>query len=114
MNFGFRLKAFYKSLNLSNQEFAKILKKRPAHISSYVNERGYPDFNTLILIKENFPELSMDWLLTGEGEMLKSERLETTTKNDIPLSIAREEMELMKKSINYLLDEVEKLKVRKP
>lgn len=70
MDIGNRLKIFYESEGLTGRKFALIVEKTPQMINSYVNGKGLPDCKTLIAIKDKFPNLNLDWLISGNGEML--------------------------------------------
>jgi phage repressor protein C with HTH and peptisase S24 domain len=56
----------------NNADFSKILKKQPSYISECLH--GKREISELFIhsIVSGFPELNKDWLLTGEGEMLKN------------------------------------------
>lgn len=61
--------------------FAKLIGVAPSTISSWLS-RDTIDYDLLFAKCEN---LSSDWLLTGEGEMLKQEgRVEGTHRSDAP------------------------------
>lgn len=65
-----RLILFVKSQKISNSEFCRTIGVSNAFISS-MRKSLQPDKIESIAL--NYPELNIDWLLTGEGQMLKSE-----------------------------------------
>lgn len=65
-----RLIDFIHYKNISNSEFCRSIEVSAAFVSSMVKSIQ-PDKIKRITLK--YPELNMGWLLTGEGEMLKSE-----------------------------------------
>lgn len=70
-NFEIRLKHFLDSLNLSSSQFAdKCGIPRPS-VSQILTGRNKKISNIFInKVHEIFPELSINWLLFGEGDML--------------------------------------------
>lgn len=61
-----------KNQDLKKAEFEKIIGKSSGYIGVLKNKAGIPGADVLIKIAENFPSINLHWLLTGEGEMLKS------------------------------------------
>jgi len=69
-----RIQQFINHIGVSNNEFAKQINDSSAKISQVTSVIGrQPDFRISLLVKilSRFPELNTDWLLTGEGPMLK-------------------------------------------
>lgn len=64
-----RLKTFITSLNLTNSAFEKSLGLSNGYINSMRKGLGYDKLEQLSNL---YTDLNMGWLLTGEGEMLKS------------------------------------------
>ena len=64
-----RLKMFISSINLTNAAFEKSLGLSNGYINSMRKGLGY---DKLEQISNLYADLNMGWLLTGEGEMLKS------------------------------------------
>ena len=60
-------------MNLLQQDFANVLGITPGSLSGILNERTRPTNNHTIAIHRAFPDISIDWLLFGEGAMYKSE-----------------------------------------
>jgi hypothetical protein len=59
---GISISAFEKSIGMSNASFGKSLKKG-----------GTIGADKLEIILKIYPEISLNWLVTGEGEMLKKD-----------------------------------------
>ncbi|ALR30451.1 transcriptional regulator [Chryseobacterium sp. IHB B 17019] len=69
---------------LTPSEFADEIDVQRSSISHITSGRNKPSLEFIIKIKARFPEILWDWLVTGEGEMLKSELSETVGVEEIP------------------------------
>ncbi|MBO7119869.1 MAG: helix-turn-helix transcriptional regulator [Bacteroidaceae bacterium] len=67
-----RISALMKSMGMSQKNFAEEICISPGSLSSILSGRNNPSLNTLNYIHERFPEVNMDWLLNGNGEMFVS------------------------------------------
>lgn len=76
---------------LTPSEFADEIDVQRSSISHITSGRNKPSLEFIIKIKSRFPEILWDWLVTGEGEMLKSELAEIVEPDDEPAEITEEE-----------------------
>ena len=79
MNIANQLKTFRSSKQISQDELADIIHVSRQTISSWENNRSYPDIHSLILLSE-FYEVSLDELVKGDITMMK-EKLEIRKMN---------------------------------
>lgn len=71
-----RVKAVMEHFNLNKNSFSKAIGyNQNTTIGRLVNEGRKPSQKTLDMIVARFPEISMEWLLTGRGEMLTEPKL---------------------------------------
>ena len=64
-----RFQQIISSLNLSAGTFAERISVSPGTISHILSGRNkYPSTEVLLRIHDTFPNISLNWLLTGEGE----------------------------------------------
>ncbi len=56
----------------SSSEFADEIDVQRSSISHITSGRNKPSLDFLMKVKQRFHELEWEWLITGEGEMLKS------------------------------------------
>jgi transcriptional regulator with XRE-family HTH domain len=68
-----RIIELMKYLNLNKNSFSEeIGMSSNVTIGRIINEKRTPNPSTLQKIINRFPQVNYDWLLTGEGEMLKN------------------------------------------
>ena len=58
---------------MTNPRFASLLDTNEARIRSYLTGTVLPKYDFLAAVSERLG-VSVDWLLTGEGEMMKADR----------------------------------------
>lgn len=73
-------------------EFADSINVAQATISQILRGRNMPSTDILLRLHQRYPDISLDWLLTGEGEMSEISKNEETISsspemgdNDYPL-----------------------------
>ena len=71
-----RLKSFITHTGISTHAFEKKCNLSVGYVG---NMRKSLSADKIMSITQNYPELNREWLLYGEGEMLKSEQLITTS-----------------------------------
>ena len=80
-----RLQQFLAVENISQASLAASINVAPASISHVLQGRNKPSFDFLVSLVSRFPNLNIDWLLTGKGKMYKSsqnsESMSTSSKN---------------------------------
>jgi plasmid maintenance system antidote protein VapI len=87
---GQRFMQLIQQLGLSKNAFAQSLGKTATVIQHLVDERNKPGFDLLNRVLEVYPNVSSDWLLLGQGPMLRDENLaqlfaETTSAEPSPV-----------------------------
>ena len=68
-----RIKLLMDSVKMSQQEFAKVLGITPGSLSGILNERTRPTNNHTLAVHKAFPNISINWLLFGEGDLFGHE-----------------------------------------
>lgn len=76
-----RLKQLMDSLNISKSEFANMLGISPATVSHLLSGRNNPSYEIISTINEKFPQINLEWLINGKGDMYKNgeNRVQTLT-----------------------------------
>ncbi|MBO7116015.1 MAG: helix-turn-helix transcriptional regulator [Prevotella sp.] len=67
-----RIKLIMEDQHMTQQVFADFLQQSPATLSSIFNGRTRPTLNIVDSIKMKIPDISIEWLLYGTGEMYVS------------------------------------------
>jgi transcriptional regulator with XRE-family HTH domain len=67
-----RLNLLLKEKNLSASKLAQIIGIQKSSISHIMSGRNKPSFDFLLKLKEHFPDINLDWFITGEGEMYET------------------------------------------
>lgn len=67
-----RIKHIMEEQHMSQQVFADFIGLSPATLSSIFNGRTRPTLNIVEAIKNKIPNISIDWLLMGVGQMYVS------------------------------------------
>lgn len=73
-----RIKLLMDSVKMSQQDFARILGITPGSLSGILNERTKPTNNHTLAIHKAFPNININWLLFGEGDMYNELSLEVS------------------------------------
>jgi len=92
-----RIKQFIDFKQLSERKFSKKISPSETYFTSTKTIGS----DKLEKIAENFPELNMDWVITGRGEMIIKEEQITD-----PLPVAAEHQAEYKTKLDLLQDEV--------
>lgn len=69
-----RILQIMRKENMSQQEFAKAIEISPASLSSIFNGRTNPTNNHVNAIHHHFPDININWLMFGEGDMYISDK----------------------------------------
>lgn len=64
-----RILQIMRMANMTQQEFAKAIEVSPASLSNIFNGKTNPTNNHVSAIHRRFPEIDINWLMFGEGNM---------------------------------------------
>ena len=67
-----RLQQFLSAENLTQAQFADSINVARASISHILAGRNNPGYDFIINTMKRYPDLNVEWLLTGQGKMYKS------------------------------------------
>ena len=75
-----RIRELMESLHKSQQDFAQFIEMSPASLSSIFNGRTKPTLTIVEAIKKKIPDISVEWLLFGVGDMYANHKATATTQ----------------------------------
>ncbi len=81
MSLNDRISKVIEYSGLTPSEFADEIDVQRSSISHVTSGRNKPSLEFIIKIKSRFPEILWDWLVTGDGQMLKSDLPEIDKPN---------------------------------
>lgn len=67
-----RINLLLKAKNITARTFAEEIGIQPSGMSHILSGRNNPSLDFVTKVVRRYPEISTDWLIFGEGEMLKS------------------------------------------
>lgn len=67
-----RLKEVKRYYDLSGRKLASVLGLSPATVTNYLGGVKAPSYEFIIALLSTYPDISAEWLLRGEGSMLRS------------------------------------------
>ncbi len=68
-----RIQLIMKSRNISAAQFADEIGVQRSSVSHILTGRNNPSLDIILKILQRFPEINSEWILTGNGAMIKSE-----------------------------------------
>ena len=69
-----RLKMILERVNLTPGNFAEQIGVAPATISHILSGRNkYPSAEVMLRLHDTYPDIDLNWLLTGEGTLVKGD-----------------------------------------
>ena len=71
-----RLQQFLKAENISQSVFADTIGVARASISHILAGRNKPGFDFIESMSRHYPNVNLEWLITGKGRMYKAESAE--------------------------------------
>ena len=84
-NIGDRLKEWMDSKELNASHFAKQLQIQRSALSHIFSGRNKPSVDVLLKIKSAYPEINLDWLITGEIAIQKSTENSNIIEDDVDI-----------------------------
>ena len=73
-NINERITALRRYKNMNQKEFSEFIECPRSSLSEIENGKRSPNIELIVGISNRFKEINTDWLITGEGEMLKGEQ----------------------------------------
>lgn len=90
-----RITLILKAKNITPAQLADDLKVQRSGISHILNGRNKPSLDFIQKILRKYPDISMPWLLFGEGPMMNQFITETIKKTDTKMDLSIEQPTLI-------------------
>ncbi|WP_439185668.1 helix-turn-helix domain-containing protein [Carboxylicivirga taeanensis] len=100
-----RIEAIIRHERLTPSQFADAIGVQRSGISHILSGRNKPSLDFLDKLLARFPHISGDWLITGQGSLLKSSQRGVSEETQISMQLTEE---LPKKSFKVPKKEVQK------
>ena len=85
MNINERFTTILEYSGFTASEFADEIDVQRSSISHIISGRNKPSLEFIVKIKNRFPEISWDWIILGQGEMLQNDSALSTSESKINL-----------------------------
>lgn len=86
-----RFKQLLEEKNLTATRFAAMIKVNASAMSHILNGRSKPGFDVLDKIAQAFPEVNLNWLISGKGSLYNTSVTTPTKSQPIQKSLFEEE-----------------------
>lgn len=87
-----RFKQLLEEKNLTATKFAALIKVNASAMSHILNGRSKPGFDVLDKIGQAFPDINLNWLISGKGKMYVTDNAsKPTPSRNIEKSLFEEE-----------------------
>lgn len=93
-----RIKQYYESKGMSAREFSLSIDRSAAYFSNTLKSGSSPGGDLLSSIFDTYPDLNIDWVFTGRGDMIS----ENDKVNDSPSDY--QPADLIDKAIDKKID----------
>lgn len=79
-----RLQQFLAAENITQAQFADSINVARAGVSHIIAGRNRPGYDFILSTMKRYPDLNIEWLLTGKGKMYKSsQQAETEDRTEV-------------------------------
>lgn len=69
-----RISQLLRVKDVTASRFADLIGVQPSNISHIISGRNKPSLDFVVKVVENFPDISLEWLMFGKGEMFTSDK----------------------------------------
>lgn len=115
-----RIREFVEHTKMSVRKFASECGLKQPTLDKHIRGTAEPNVVTLIGIANRFPELSLDWLLLGKGDMIKGNDNQATEDRHMErlmklvdtITTLQETINAQRETINLLTERNTKLEAQ--
>jgi transcriptional regulator with XRE-family HTH domain len=85
-----RIIQFLRSENKTSAQFAEEIGVQPSSISHIISGRNNPSLDFVMKLLAKYPSLSPDWLLFGNGDMMRDKSIEDLFESEAKGAVAEQ------------------------
>lgn len=90
-----RFKQLLEEKNLTATRFAALIKVNASAMSHILNGRSKPGFDVLDKIAQAFPDVNLNWLISGKGSLYNTTKVGTSQPHPIQTNLFEEEKKVV-------------------
>lgn len=88
-----RLQMFLAAEGITQSQFADEIQVAKSSVSNILAGRNNPSYDFILNLSTHYPDLNLEWVLTGKGRMYRSGKDVFSSKEEAPLLFDKEESE---------------------
>ncbi|ALG67904.1 helix-turn-helix domain-containing protein [Beggiatoa leptomitoformis] len=108
MGIGSRIKEIRLSKKLNQKRFSEITNVSRSYISEIESEKSKVSIDVAVGIATHFPDINLNWLLTGDGNILDHNFHRKTPANNQPSETQHVTKKELMDTLELILQETEK------
>lgn len=101
---GTRLREYLQRRNLTQEEFSRLTKISKQTINNVVGDKTAPSGDVLIRMSAEYRDLSLNWLVSGEGNMFVFENDEIGGKTNAFVNFTKDSLIALLAERNKVID----------
>lgn len=86
-----RLQLFLTAEGITQSQFADEIQVAKSSVSNILAGRNNPSYDFILNLSNHYPDLNLEWVLTGKGKMYNSGKETMPQLEDAPLLFDKEE-----------------------
>ncbi|MCQ2131494.1 MAG: helix-turn-helix domain-containing protein [Bacteroidales bacterium] len=88
-----RLQMFLAAEGITQSQFADEIQVAKSSVSNILAGRNNPSYDFILNLSNHYPDLNLEWVLTGKGKMYRSGKETIPQLEETPLLFEKEETE---------------------
>ena len=88
-----RLQMFLAAEGITQSQFADEIQVAKSSVSNIIAGRNNPSYDFILNLSTHYPDLNLEWVLTGKGRMYRSGKDAFSAADETPLLFGKEDSE---------------------
>jgi len=94
-----RIMLIIRHFGINKNIFSKKIGISPATFSGYINDGREPGYTFIGKIVKKYPEINSEWLLTGEGEMLRKDQDVIDAQKQYKMDVLEDKVKMLQEQV---------------